>query len=61
VVAADPEHRGGSTRGMISVEKMALGFVVNFFDTLGIGSFALTTTWVTFRRLIPDELVPGTL
>jgi hypothetical protein len=46
---------------MISVEKMALGFVVNFFDTLGIGSFALTTTWVTFRRLIPDELVPGTL
>jgi uncharacterized membrane protein YfcA len=40
---------------------MALGFVANFFDTLGIGSFASTTAWIKFRTLIPDELIPGTL
>ncbi len=40
---------------------MLLGFVANFFDTLGIGSFASTTAWIKFRSLIPDELIPGTL
>ena len=33
----------------------------NFFDTLGIGSFASTTAWIKFRNLIRDELIPGTL
>jgi uncharacterized membrane protein YfcA len=40
---------------------MALGFVANFFDTLGIGSFASTTAWIKFRDLIRDEFIPGTL
>lgn len=40
---------------------MVLGFVANFFDTLGIGSFASTTAWIKFRNLISDELIPGTL
>jgi uncharacterized membrane protein YfcA len=40
---------------------MALGFVANFFDTLGIGSFASSTAWIKFRNLITDELIPGTL
>jgi uncharacterized membrane protein YfcA len=40
---------------------LALGFVANFFDTLGIGSFASTTAWIKFRSLISDELIPGTL
>ena len=40
---------------------MVLGFVANFFDTLGIGSFASTTAWVKFRGLVRDELLPGTL
>jgi len=40
---------------------LALGFVANFFDTLGIGSFASTTAWIKFRTLIRDELIPGTL
>jgi uncharacterized membrane protein YfcA len=39
----------------------ALGFVTNFFDTLGIGSFASTTAYLKFRRLVRDELIPGTL
>jgi uncharacterized membrane protein YfcA len=41
--------------------RLAIGFVTNFFDTLGIGSFAPTTAAFKFRRLVPDELIPGTL
>jgi uncharacterized membrane protein YfcA len=41
--------------------QVALGFVTNFFDTLGIGSFAPTTAAVRARRLVADELIPGTL
>lgn len=40
---------------------LAIGFVTNFFDTLGIGSFATTTTMYRVWRLVPDELIPGTL
>ncbi len=39
----------------------AVGFVTNFFDTLGIGSFAPTTAIFKFRRRMPDEQIPGTL
>ena len=42
-------------------EALALGLVVNFFDTLGIGSFATTTTLFRLLRLVPDENIPGTL
>jgi len=37
------------------------GFVTNFFDTLGIGSFATTTAIFKFRSMVPDQLIPGTL
>jgi len=40
---------------------LLIGFVTNFFDTLGIGSFATTTSLFRFLRLVPDELIPGTL
>jgi len=40
---------------------MALGAVVSFFDTLGIGSFAPTTAWLKFRRLVPDRKIPPTI
>ncbi len=39
----------------------AIGFVTNFFDTLGIGSFAPTTSIFKLKKLVPDELIPGTL
>jgi uncharacterized membrane protein YfcA len=39
----------------------AVGFVTNFFDTLGIGSFAPTTSVFKLLRLVPDERIPGTL
>ena len=42
-------------------EAVVLGAVTNFFDTLGIGSFAPTIAWLKFRRLTPDRLIPCTL
>ena len=38
-----------------------LGFVTDFFDTLGIGCFAPTTAIFKLFRRVPDELIPGTL
>lgn len=41
--------------------QIGVGFVTNFFDTLGIGSFAPTTSFFKLRRMVPDRLIPGTL
>ncbi|HWP71602.1 MAG TPA: sulfite exporter TauE/SafE family protein [Gemmatimonadaceae bacterium] len=41
--------------------RLAVGFVTNFFDTLGIGSFATTTSIYRFFKMVPDEKIPGTL
>jgi uncharacterized membrane protein YfcA len=38
-----------------------VGFVANFFDTLGIGSFAQLTACFKFFKLVPDRIIPGTL
>lgn len=43
------------------IEGMVLGAVTNFFDTLGIGSFAPTMAWFKFRNLVPDRLIPATM
>jgi uncharacterized membrane protein YfcA len=43
------------------VEAVVLGAVTNFFDTLGIGSFAPTMAWFKFRRMVPDRLIPCTM
>lgn len=45
----------------ISLEATGLGAVTNFFDTLGIGSFAPTTAWLKLRSLVPDRFIPATL
>jgi uncharacterized membrane protein YfcA len=44
-----------------SAFQIALGFVTNFFDTFGIGSFAPTTSVFKFTEMVPDRLIPGTL
>jgi Sulfite exporter TauE/SafE len=44
-----------------SLEATALGAVVSFFDTLGIGSFAPTAAWMKFRKMVPDRLLPPTM
>lgn len=38
-----------------------IGFVGNFFDTLGIGSFAIETALFKFLKQSEDRLIPGTL
>ncbi len=48
-------------RAWPGLETLGLGAVVNFFDTLGIGSFAPTTAWLKFRKLTPDRLIPPTI
>ncbi len=46
----------------ISVAKTALiGFVVNFFDVLGIGAFAPQTALLKFTKQTEDRVLPGTL
>lgn len=45
----------------VTTEGVALGAVTNFFDTLGIGSFAPTTAWIKLRKLVPDSYIPGVL
>lgn len=46
---------------MPNQESIALGAITNFFDTLGIGSFAPSTAWLKFRALVPDRYIPATL
>jgi uncharacterized membrane protein YfcA len=51
----------GRDRQSPSALEVAVGFVTNFFDTLGIGAFATTTTVFRLLRMVPDELIPGTM
>ena len=52
---------GSAGPGGPRVFDLAVGFITNFFDTLGIGNFAPTTAALKFTRRIPDEDIPGTL
>jgi uncharacterized membrane protein YfcA len=40
---------------------IGIGFVTNFLDTLGIGSYAPTTAMFKAWKLVKDEWIPGTL
>jgi len=43
-------------------KSIATGFVTDFGDTLGIGSFAPTVAMFKFLKIkVPDRLIPGTL
>jgi len=48
-------------QGPVPVGSLALGFAVEFGDTLGIGSFAPSTAVLKLFKMVPDELIPGTL
>jgi len=41
--------------------QLGIGFVTDFFDTLGVGSFATTTSMFKLGRVVADENIPGTL
>ena len=40
---------------------LLIGLLANFFDTLGIGSFATSTTAFKFTKSCDDDLIPGTM
>jgi uncharacterized membrane protein YfcA len=44
-----------------TVRQLAIGFVTDFFDMLGIGSFAPTTSLYKLGGVVADENIPGTL
>lgn len=52
---------GAEARLRPTFVQLVIGFVVNFFDTLGIGSLATTTTAFRALRVVPDERLPGTM
>jgi uncharacterized membrane protein YfcA len=54
-------YRAGEARPATTVPAVVTGAVTNFFDTLGIGSFAPTTALIKFFGLTSDEQIPGTL
>ena len=57
---ASGEH-GSHEPVMPTALQTGIGFVTNFFDTLGIGSFATTTAMFRAWKQVPDEQIPGTL
>jgi uncharacterized membrane protein YfcA len=52
---------GAGTPWMPSVHQTIIGFVTNFFDSLGIGNFAPTTAWFRASKMVSDERIPGTM
>jgi uncharacterized membrane protein YfcA len=58
---AMPKQRANLPSPMSAAIAIGIGFITNFFDTLGIGSFATTTSLFKFLRFVPDERIPGTL
>ena len=57
------ERKRPHAKDELKPSPVALGvaFIANFFDTLGIGSYAPTTAVYKLRRMVPDERIPGTL
>ena len=60
-IAASRRREGTDPRVRPSAYELLVGFLTDFFDTLGIGSFATTTALYRARRTIDDRLLPGTL
>ena len=56
-----PQEPGRDGSWLPTPLQALIGFVTNFFDTLGIGNFAPTTAWYRYTKLVPDDLIPGTM
>ena len=51
-----------AVRAVPKIELVVVGAITNFFDTLGIGSFAPTMAWFKLRKLVSnDRLLPCTM
>jgi uncharacterized membrane protein YfcA len=54
-------RRPGAPPARPSLLHLGIGFVTDFLDTLGVGSFATTTSLYKLGGLVADENIPGTL
>ncbi|MBL0169453.1 MAG: sulfite exporter TauE/SafE family protein [Gemmatimonadaceae bacterium] len=63
IAMAVGRHRKASPgeRALPTPKGLGIGFITNFFDTLGIGSFAPTTALFRSTKSVTDEKIPGTL
>src|SRR5579863_4847709 len=55
--AANSKNDGGAELAL----QAGVGFFANFFDTLGVGSFAITSSIYKLLHAVPDDLIPGTM
>ena len=54
--------RAGARRALWpSALQVGIGFLSDFLDTLGVGSFATTTSMFKLGNIVADENIPGTL
>lgn len=53
--------RGDAALRWPTLAESAIGFLTDFLDTLGIGSFAVTTALFKLGKTAPDEDIPGSL
>ena len=58
----NPASRGTTAEAKMKLgPQLGVGFFTNFMDTLGVGSFAITSSIYKLLRTIPDDLIPGTM
>jgi uncharacterized membrane protein YfcA len=57
----DPDAAHATDYGFPNAGQISLGAITNFFDALGIGSFATTTAVFRMFKMVPDRIIPGTL
>jgi uncharacterized membrane protein YfcA len=55
------QARGAAGRRRPTLRQLGIGIVTDFFDMLGIGSFAPTTSLFKLGGVVADENIPGTL
>jgi uncharacterized membrane protein YfcA len=51
----------GAPKEVMLAPQLGIGFFANFMDTLGVGSFAITSSIYKLFGLVPDDLIPGTM
>ena len=61
MLASDIIKNKKNLENISSIKTGAIGFVVNFFDVLGIGAFAPQTALLKFTKQTSDRLIPGTM
>jgi uncharacterized membrane protein YfcA len=61
ILASDIIKHKKNLENISSVKTGVIGFVVNFFDVLGIGAFAPQTALLKFTKQTSDRLIPGTM